>query len=388
MQRTPSSSPLPLLLVILPTIAACGGADDSPAQGVILDSAVAGLTYCSGTLSGITDEDGTFEYEPGNSVKLAIGDLILGRAPARPRLTIVDLVAGATDESDPTVTNVARFLQTIDDDADPDNGIQIVPAVAALGTAAAIDFSLSIADFEANQRVTDLVALMTASTVAGQRPLVSTLSARTHLSATLMSLLAGLYEGGYSGNETGGWQIYMGTDHSVTGWGTVTQSGQIYSVVGSAGSDGSIVFGDATGGGSFTGASVNRAISGTWENSQRGTSGRFVGSQSSPAGTSAPSESIEAVAGVYSGSFELGGNLGELTLTVLENGELVMQLASLRASSAIGGLVGSAVRVEGLAEDGTFFSGICTTTGDLSGDLRNGATGEIGTFQGQRELVD
>ncbi|MEB3733367.1 hypothetical protein ULF88_02705 [Halopseudomonas pachastrellae] len=52
-------------------------------------------------------------------------------------LTPLDL-AGSTDINDPVVINIARLLQTLDEDGNPDNGI-VIPELA---TTAALDFNL------------------------------------------------------------------------------------------------------------------------------------------------------------------------------------------------------------------------------------------------------
>ena len=117
-------------------LSSCGGGGDGgpgPAlegEGRFLDSPVEGLEYSSGDISGVTDSWGTFAYDAGEgTVRFFIGDIVLGEGAAHATMTPVSLVAGAEDETDPTVTNIARFLLTLDDDADPANGILIIPAV-------------------------------------------------------------------------------------------------------------------------------------------------------------------------------------------------------------------------------------------------------------------
>jgi hypothetical protein len=87
--------------------------------GVFVDSAVAGLRYKTKSgLSGITNESGEFEYREGDNVTFSLGSIDLGTTNAASTLTPVEIV-GAEDTSDPKVINVARFLQTLDDDNDP-----------------------------------------------------------------------------------------------------------------------------------------------------------------------------------------------------------------------------------------------------------------------------
>ena len=126
---------LSLFLVI--TLFGCGGGGGgSPAPpvtpppvtttGVFLDSAVEGLTYQSGSNpSGTTDANGTFMYMPGEILTFSIGGVVLGTLPdGAPVITPFDF-GGAAE-------NIARFLQTLDADGDPSNGIDITAAAAAL----------------------------------------------------------------------------------------------------------------------------------------------------------------------------------------------------------------------------------------------------------------
>ena len=111
-----------------------GGGSGSP-SGVFLDSAVSGLTTTSGALVDETDAQGRFSYNSGQIVMFSIGDVVLGLAQGQAVMTPVDLISGAVDEMDDGVTNIARFLQTVDWDEDPTNGIQIDESLhtAAMG---------------------------------------------------------------------------------------------------------------------------------------------------------------------------------------------------------------------------------------------------------------
>lgn len=148
-------------------------------QGVFLDSAVEGLEYESGDQFGVTDKYGSFWYESGKSVTFRIGDILLGEALANTEMTPIDMVTGAVTYKNPTVTNMVRFLQTLDDDLNPDNGIYI-PEGAGQGKT--IDFNLASEDFayEAEDLVDEIFS--------NQRDLVSTEDARQHFRITLLSV--------------------------------------------------------------------------------------------------------------------------------------------------------------------------------------------------------
>ena len=156
--------------------------------GVFLDSAVEGMTYKSAHLEGTTDVTGKFEYFTGRTVSFYIGDILIGETSGTSTIVPVDLVPGATDETNPTVTNIARFLQTLDDDDIPTNGIKITSTVATLAEGKTINFSQTEEAFALDGNVQIIVSELTAATVSGARSLVSSSAAQAHLAATLASL--------------------------------------------------------------------------------------------------------------------------------------------------------------------------------------------------------
>lgn len=184
-------------------VVACGGGGGgiNINQGVFLDSAVAGLEYVSGGQSGITDAGGTFTYETGATVTFSIGDIVIGEGLAQAVMTPLDLIQGSTDVTDPTVTNITRFLLTLDDDADPDNGITIIDLVRAQAIGQTINFNQTIADFENDGNVQIVVAELTALTSAGARLLVTSVFAQDHLDLTLIGAIPNLV-GTYVGTGT------------------------------------------------------------------------------------------------------------------------------------------------------------------------------------------
>jgi hypothetical protein len=109
------------------------GGGGTSGTGVFLDSPVAGLrseAIPSGK-SSVTDDLGTFDYSPGDTVSFYVGNIFIGSAAGATTVTPLSLVADAALYSDFRVINIARFLQSLDEDRDPDNGISISAAVAA-----------------------------------------------------------------------------------------------------------------------------------------------------------------------------------------------------------------------------------------------------------------
>ena len=103
-----------------------GGGGGAPAvlAGQFKDSNTQGLEYASGGLSGTTAADGGFSCERGEMVSFAVGRVDIGSAPCQAIVTPLDLIASSST-SDVRVTNIARFLQLLDDNQDPSDGIVI-----------------------------------------------------------------------------------------------------------------------------------------------------------------------------------------------------------------------------------------------------------------------
>lgn len=154
-----------VILITIICISCGGGGGDpvpipptqSPKEGVFLDSAVEGIGYNTDTKNGLTDSDGTFTYQEGEIIKFTIGDILIGQALAKEILTPIDLVEGANDETNPTVTNICRFLQTLDNDNNLDNGISIIEAVRNAAKGEAINFDVNQIEFENDQNVQQTV---------------------------------------------------------------------------------------------------------------------------------------------------------------------------------------------------------------------------------------
>ncbi|HEX6592637.1 MAG TPA: hypothetical protein VF050_11605, partial [Moraxellaceae bacterium] len=113
-------------------LAACSDDDNShnngnAATGVFLDSAVSGISYKGSESSGITGANGEYNYKPGETITFSIGGVTLGSAKGTGKLLLKDLDNGLDGSGQPNKVSVNRaiFLQTLDEDGDASNGIQI-----------------------------------------------------------------------------------------------------------------------------------------------------------------------------------------------------------------------------------------------------------------------
>ena len=183
-------------------LSACGGGGSSGSTttattptasvGVFVDSVVEGLHYETPTYSGTTNSAGEYDYLPGETVTFSIGGIIFGASAAGPVVTPLSLVSGATDATDPEVTNIVRLLLTLDDDGNPDNGINIDAATTTAAAGLTVDFTAP--DLTVDTGVTTLL------TAIGDPPLVDETTAQTHFTETLTSTWGSMTWG------TGTWQ--------------------------------------------------------------------------------------------------------------------------------------------------------------------------------------
>ena len=165
---------------------ACGGGsgggdpvDPVVESGTFIDSAVEGLRFETPTQSGLTDNNGTFKYIKGEAVSFYIGDILLGTSTGAKQVTPMNFVPGSSSNN-PQVINILRFVQSLDEDNNPDNGIRIPGVVAAQALGQALDFSHSTVDFE--NAANALLALLTSGAV---NSLIDASSAKAHFIASL-----------------------------------------------------------------------------------------------------------------------------------------------------------------------------------------------------------
>jgi len=128
-------------------------------NGTFIDSPVQGLAYTTPSASGITGENGQFFCNPGEMIQFMIGDVMLGEIQAKDVITPMDFVDPAERTmgfNHPMLVNMGRFLQSLDADANPENGITITDDVRNEMRGLMIDFHQSILDFETDPNVMTL----------------------------------------------------------------------------------------------------------------------------------------------------------------------------------------------------------------------------------------
>ena len=193
-----------LITVLAGLLSACGGGGGGgggePAieTGIFKDSNVAGMSFVSGSQSGVTGADGSFTYERGQDVTFSLGGVIIGTATGAGVVTPVDLVNNGTPSSN-EVRNIVRFLIMLDSDGDPDNGITISAAVQSVAdTWTPIDFATADLDTAAATYVSDVSSADSRTAVLPDAEV-----AQTHLESTLRCSYSGAFRGTYSGDDRG-----------------------------------------------------------------------------------------------------------------------------------------------------------------------------------------
>ncbi|RTR34397.1 hypothetical protein EKG39_01605 [Shewanella atlantica] len=120
------------------TMVGCGGSDNDSTpdptptpvvlSGVFSDSPVSGLGFETASQSGVTDAEGMFDYLEGEEVVFFLGGTRFPSVTAQSEVTPMDLYQTEL-ASDIGVVNTLRILQSLDQDHNPENGIQLAEGI-------------------------------------------------------------------------------------------------------------------------------------------------------------------------------------------------------------------------------------------------------------------
>jgi hypothetical protein len=164
--------------VAIAILSGCGGgggssSNSSTITGQFVDSAVQGLEYsCSSGTDGITDANGNFICNTGDSVTFSINGFKIGSAKADKIITPKTLYPNDAV----AVTNLAQLLQTLDSDNNADNGITIDAASQAVQSLNK-DIAISLSQLDFDSVISSYIG----------KALVDETTANAHLDATLNS---------------------------------------------------------------------------------------------------------------------------------------------------------------------------------------------------------
>lgn len=186
MKKLSYFSSLVLALTSVTFISGCGSSNDTTVPSSIntayfVDSPVVGAQYSTASQSGVTGEGGSFRYKDDENITFKIGSATIGSILSAninsdkqvlPQ-DIVGVPRSSTNHS--SVLNIAKFLQSLDSDNNPENGIDILDSVKNSITEP-IDIKKASSD-----ELSKTVAL-------SGKTLVSSDFAHTHLSKTVSKL--------------------------------------------------------------------------------------------------------------------------------------------------------------------------------------------------------
>ncbi|HHJ15681.1 MAG TPA: hypothetical protein ENJ80_03190 [Gammaproteobacteria bacterium] len=301
-----------VLFMLAPLIlAACGGGGSgsnvsaAAVEGQFIDSIVIGLRYETPTTSGFTDEQGHFNYRPGETVRFFVGDIFIGEAVGQALITPVELVAGTVDENDSQVLNIVVFLQSVDDDGDESNGIRITTVANDATAGQTVDFTLAEGVFDTDGALQVLINTITASNGMA-RGLVPRDQARAVFGGNLLGLLAGEYRGTFTGDDTGNWVARVDANGNITGISTSDSFGAD-AISGALSSSGQANISGSVGTAVFSGIfSRSGEAAGSWQDDD-GATGSFTGSRVSQAAPPSTGDGTPPAGGTGSGSLSLTG---------------------------------------------------------------------------------
>lgn len=151
-------------------LSACGGGGDGGSEssapsdlntGRFIDSPVQGVSYETETQSGVTNADGEFKYKNGETIRFRLGGIYIGTSEANEVITPFDLIGTRPLDKESEIVstlkntavtgfdraiNLATFLQALDTDGQPENGIDLANSRTQL-VDAKLDFAVKATAF-------------------------------------------------------------------------------------------------------------------------------------------------------------------------------------------------------------------------------------------------
>jgi len=151
-----------------------------------LTGAVKGLKYKTATQMGETNSKGEFSYLEGETISFSIGDIKLPTISAQKNISAYTLADNNALDS-AVALNITRLLQTLDQDGNYDNGIEITAMAHTIATGMTVDFSSSRFVDEVANLVSTSGATHTVLTNAdiAQNNLLTSLSGCTNKHSTI-----------------------------------------------------------------------------------------------------------------------------------------------------------------------------------------------------------
>jgi len=131
------------------------------ATGILIDSPVSGVSYSATSgKSGVTNNEGNFNFNHGDKIEFKLGNLTLGNIPGSLIVTPIELAG----DSDNKLQNLLVLLQSLDSDSNLTNGISISPE-----TASAVKSNINLeSDPQSFAEMAQLKSIMEANGIEGE----------------------------------------------------------------------------------------------------------------------------------------------------------------------------------------------------------------------------
>ena len=167
---------------------------------------IAGLKYLTPSFGGLTNEKGEFLYREGERVVFLVGTTPIGSVAGAPVVNLAQIVSRVDGNihklMDPGLTNIARFLCTLNHDGNLNGGIVIAPEVHEILGKTAINFRYGVSftgptvdhvrDFEQDPIVGELLQELAQRGVfsdGAPRKLISAAAARNEVRRNILGIL-------------------------------------------------------------------------------------------------------------------------------------------------------------------------------------------------------
>ncbi len=136
-------------------------------KGAITGTKIANARYVTRdaqgkiSVSGFTTSAGGFSYRNGDTISFYVGDVLLGKTKAKSAVPTSLLITEAKNAA--ALANLLRFLQTIDSDLNPFNGIQISSNTHYAAADVKVNFDSAMNSFAVQSSLQKVLALATNS---------------------------------------------------------------------------------------------------------------------------------------------------------------------------------------------------------------------------------
>ena len=122
-------------------------------SGILFDAPIENMTYDSGSYQGVTTSEGKYNYNEGENVIFTLGNYQFSSVTGSELISLIQLLGA--EEIDEQTLNLARLLQTIDQNDDED--VITLPDLSAVDLSS-LNFQQTLENFENSDTVQTVLA--------------------------------------------------------------------------------------------------------------------------------------------------------------------------------------------------------------------------------------